>query len=80
MGNVIPYKRSNKTSNWKPENQIFRFEGSMIESIENFITGFNPNPITYMKIRKNKLEHLTTILKKSQLLISSNVRLTLQQN
>jgi len=57
-----------------PKIKSFDFEGSMIESIEKYFIGFNPSPITYFKIQKNKLHTLMNILQKSKLLISKYKR------
>ncbi len=53
-----------------PKYKYYDFEGSMIESVENYFRGFNPNPITYLNIKKNKVEKLFNLYQKAKLFLS----------
>jgi hypothetical protein len=35
--------------------KFFDFEGSMLEGVENYFRGFNPSPVYYFNIEKNKI-------------------------
>ena len=59
-----------KKANQNKQFKYFDFEGSMIESVEYFFKGFNPKPITYYNIKKNKLGFIYPIYKK----ISNSLR------
>lgn len=37
-----------------PDVHLFDFEGSMLEPVEGFFRGFNPVPVIYFNIRKEK--------------------------
>lgn len=47
-----------------PQYKFFDFEGSMIEPVEKYFRGFNPTPIIYFNIGKNKIGELMRLYQK----------------
>jgi GNAT superfamily N-acetyltransferase len=42
----------------------FDFEGSMLETVEHFFKGFNPSPIIYFNVKKNKMGNVFHLYEK----------------